>query len=213
MAILPKGQREQIMLLVVLAALGGAFAYWYLLYTPQRAAFELREQRVNSLVALNQRAKAELAKGNVSDLRRQLAEHQQNLELVRTLVPTGNEVPLLLEQVSTAARRVGLDLAAVDPQPVTQGDQYDTYRYNVAVIGGYHELAEFLTNVGTLTRIVLPTHLQLQLPPGQGQNQSAKNSRRRKGSAVLEARLQLQTYVARKTTSADAPPTAKTGAD
>ena len=70
----------------------------------------------------NQRAKAELAKGNVEQLRAEAAKLQENLEVMRQLVPTSNEVPALLEQVSTAARRVGLDLATVKPQPVIEGD-------------------------------------------------------------------------------------------
>jgi len=37
---------------------------------------------------------------------------------MRSLVPAGNEVPALLEQVSTAARRVGLEINYIEPEPV-----------------------------------------------------------------------------------------------
>ncbi len=201
MAILPKGQREQIMLSVMLVAFALVFAYWYYPYNQRAEKLEERRQHVEALVAINQRAKAELAKGNPADLRRQLAEYQQNLELVRTLVPTGNEVPALLEQVSTAARRVGLDIASVDPQAVTEGDQYDTHRYSMAVIGGYHELAEFFTNIGSLSRIVLPVNVSLQVRADNAR--ASSSTRRRPGSASIEARFQLQTYVARRALPAD----------
>lgn len=193
MGILPKGQREQLLLLVCLVSVGAIFAYWFYLYQPRAAAFAETQGNIDRLVQVNQRAKAELAKGNVNDLKRQLAEYQQNLELVRTLVPQGNEVPALLEQVSTSARRVGLDISSVDPQPVIQGEQYDTYRYNVAVVGGYHELGTFLANVGNLTRIVLPVNLTLSVPA------NAKIKKPSTRSAIVQATVQLQTYVARKT--------------
>src|SRR5688572_4741579 len=86
---------------------------------------------------------------------------QAELAVMRQLVPTSNEVPALLDQVSTAARRAGLELGAVEPEPVIVGDQFDTYRYRMALFGTYHEVAEFLTNVGSLGRIIAPINLQL----------------------------------------------------
>lgn len=200
MALLPRGQREQKMLLLALLPVVAAAAFWYFVYSPKSVELQAKQERLDAVVVLNQKAKSEMAKGNIGDLRRQLAEYRQNLELIRTLVPNGNEVPALLEQVSTAARRVGLDLASVDPQPVVEGEQYDTYRYGVAILGDYHDLAAFLTNVGSLTRIVLPVNLVLQAPSSA----AAVSSRKKPGEAVIEARFQLQTFVTRKA-DADMP--------
>ena len=194
MAIMPKGQREQVLLLLSVLAAGAIGAYHQLVYIPKGHELAQQQARADDLVVMNQRAKAELATGSVSELRRQLADYQQSLNLIRTLVPQSNEVPALLEQVSTAARRAGLDIASVDPQPVAAGDQYDTHRYTVAVLGSYHQLGEFLANVGGLTRIVLSTNLTLQAknaPP------PANASQVKRSGAAIEARLQLQTYVAR----------------
>ncbi|MFN2400191.1 MAG: type 4a pilus biogenesis protein PilO [Gemmatimonadaceae bacterium] len=194
MALLPRGQREQKMVLLALLPVVAAAAFWYFVYSPRSVELQAKQERLDAVVALNQKAKAEMAKGNIGDLRRQLAEYRQNLDLIRTLVPNGNEVPALLEQISTAARRVGLDLATVDPQPVVEGEQYDTYRYGVGILGDYHDLAAFLTNVGSLTRIVIPVNLVLQAP----NSTPAVISRKKQGEAVIEARFQLQTFVTRK---------------
>ena len=168
------------------------------MYSKTAADIDLRQQHADALVTMNQKAKMEVAKGNVNEIRRQLAEYQQNLMLIRSLVPTGNEVPSLLEQISTAARRVGLDVATVDPQPVVEGENYDTYRYTMSVVGGYHELAEFLANVGNLTRIVLPVNIALALP----NNSAALQAHKKEGEAAIEAKFQLQTFVT-KTPVAD----------
>jgi len=198
MAGLPKGQREQGLLLLCVAAIVAVVAYWNFVYSKNAADIELRQQHVASLVTMNQKAKMEVAKGNVNEIRRELAAYQQNLMLILSLVPTGNEVPSLLEQISTAARRVGLDVATVDPQPVVEGENYDTYRYTMSVVGGYHELAEFLANVGNLTRIVLPVNVALALP----NNAATVQAHRKEGEAAIEARFQLQTFVT-KAPSAD----------
>ena len=188
---MPKGQREQSLFLVCLVAVAAIGLYWYMVYQPRATALAEQQTQVDTLVALNEKAKVEMSRGSLPDIRRELAEYQQSLSLIRSLVPSGNEVPALLEQVSTAARRVGLDVASVDPQPVIPGSGYDTYRYGMSIIGGYHELAEFFTNVGSLSRIMLPMNVSLNV----SNNANAQKSRRSDDDAVIEARFQLQTFV------------------
>ena len=70
--------------------------------------------------------------------------YARELAVLRRLVPTENEVPALLESISSAARRAGLELSDVQPDGVINGDQFDTYRYKLGVTGPYHQVAEFL---------------------------------------------------------------------
>ena len=193
MALLPKNQRDQVMVLLVIVAVALVGLYYAYVWSPKADVLADLQSHVDSLDMSNQRAKAELAKGNVEQLRAEAAKLQENLEVMRQLVPTSNEVPALLEQVSTAARRVGLDLATVKPQPVIEGDQFDTYRYSVAVIGDYHALGEFLANVGSLTRIVAPVNLALSPFTGGAVDQRKKALKN--NNSVLDSRFELQTYV------------------
>lgn len=187
------GEREKKLVGVAAIAVMVAFAYWYFFHRPAAEKLDATKARVERLKTENDKAKAEVAKGRPEEIRAQLAQYQQNLALIRTLVPTSNEVPALLEQVSTAARRVGLDLAAVTPQPVIQGARYDTYRYNIDIVGNYHDLATFLTNVGSLTRIVAPMNVQLSQPS----NPAAAKARAQKDASVVDARFLIQTYVSK----------------
>jgi type IV pilus assembly protein PilO len=202
MALTPRTQRDKLMLVVILIAVVMVVAFWEFVYAPKTQELTQLRSHVESLQSSNQRAKAELAKGSVNDLRQQALRYQQNLQLMRQLVPTSNEVPALLEQISTAARRVDLDINTVTPEPVIDGDQFDTYRYKLTVIGGYHPLAEFLTNVGSLTRIVAPVNLDLETASGQ----EASGSRGKHGQAVLTSKFEIQTYVAKQTTTDDDMP-------
>jgi type IV pilus assembly protein PilO len=190
----PKSPRDLLYLFLCLVFFGGIFAYWTMAYSPREAELAAVQSHIGQLEQSNQRAKAELAKGSVNDLRAQALRYQQNLQLMRQLVPTTNEVPALLEQVSTAARRVNLELDGVSPEPVISGDQFDTYRYQISVIGDYHALAAFLTNVGSLTRIVAPVNLKLG-PLTNTSGPGAKSPTRNK--SVLSSKFEIQTYVAK----------------
>ena len=199
MALLPTSQRDQKMLLVCIAALGLAGAYWYMLWSPANTELDAVATHVEALKTVNQTAKSELAQGKTAQLRTETEHYAQDLEVMRELVPTANEVPVLLEQVSTAARRVGLDIADVQPLPRLNGDQYDAYTYRMNVKGTYQEIGDFLTTVGTLQRIVAPINVLLNPTPMQVRNHAPRTQ-------VVDARFEIQTYVARTA------PAAKPGA-
>lgn len=182
--------------MVLLGLLGviALFAYWHFYLSTASAQLVAVEQRVETLVANNERARLEIANGDPERLRAEAAAYRENLAAMRQLVPTSNEVPSLLEQVSTAARRVGLDLGRVEPEPVIPGDQFDTYRYKITVAGDYHALGAFLANVGSLTRIVAPVNVQLKPQARQGLAPGEQADRTRQ---MLDSEFQIQTYVAR----------------
>ena len=182
---------------VALGALAVALlgAYWYFLYKPKAAELTVMAVHVDSLNKRNQEARADIAQGSLQKLRAQAAEYDQSLKVMRQLVPRSNEVPALLEDISTAARRVGLDLATVEPMPVLAGEQFDTYRYKLAVIGGYHPVGQFLSNVGSLSRIIAPVTMAIRLHPSADRTKA----RARKGESLVDTEFQVQTYVARTT--------------
>ena len=194
MRLLPTNQRDQSMVLLGLMGFIAAFCYWHFLLAPASAQLAAAEEHVETLVALNERAKLELVRGDPQRLRAEADAYRENLAAMRQLVPTSNEVPALLEQVSTAARRVGLDLGRVEPEPVIAGDQFDTYRYKITVAGDYHALGAFLANVGSLTRIVAPVNVQLKPQPGPP---GLPGETRRAARQTLDSEFQIQTYVAR----------------
>lgn len=192
----PKNQRDQILALVAflgIAAIGGFYMY---VWGDKHTALNTLEARVDTLVAMNDSSRIEKSRGSLEKLQADADRLRGNLTVMRQLVPTGNEVPLLLEQVSSAARRAGLELADVQPEPIIRGTSFDAHRYRMAVIGDYHAVGEFLANVGGLTRIITPMNLTL-VPT------TARTVRRpRAGQQFLEARFQIQTYVAKTGTGA-----------
>ena len=195
-------KREQTLVGIGIGAVLLLGAYWYFLYKPKSAEMAVTQAHVDSLDKKNQQAKADIAQGSLQKLKAQTAEYDQSLKVMRQLVPRSNEVPALLEDISTAARRVGLDLATVEPMPVLPGEQFDTYRYKLAVIGGYHPVGQFLSNVGSLNRIIAPVTMAIKLHPVADKTKA----RVKKGESLIDTEFQVQTYVARSTPYA--PPNA-----
>ena len=181
--------RDRNMAIIGAMAVGLAVYYYSQMWGPKQEALDLTQARIDTLVEMNRRSKAELSQGKTAELRAEADVYAQDLEVMRRLVPTSNEVPALLEQVSTAARRVGLDIADVQPEPLLTGDQYDAYKYRLSMRGNYHQIGTLLANIGSLQRIVAPINLTLA-PSGPTDPKKGRVQ-------PLLALFEIQTYVAR----------------
>jgi type IV pilus assembly protein PilO len=136
-------------------------------------------------------AKRELARGTVEDLRKRLETYRGSLALLRRLVPERNEVPNLLDDISSRGKIRGVTLSQVVPLPVEPGPApFDTYKYNMSVIGRYDQIGAFLADVASLQRIIVPYAITVAAT----NNQAAKALGDTSG-ALLEAKFQVRTYV------------------
>ncbi|MGH7631214.1 MAG: type 4a pilus biogenesis protein PilO [Gemmatimonadales bacterium] len=137
------------------------------------------------------KAKAELARGTVEDLRKRLDGYRSSLALLRRLVPDRNEVPNLLDDISTRGKIRGVTLSQVVPLPVEPGPvPFDTYKYTLSVIGRYDQIGEWLADVASLQRIIVPQDISLAAA-----NQTAAKALGDTSGSLLEAKLQIRTYV------------------
>jgi type IV pilus assembly protein PilO len=153
---LPTDQRGQILaLLIVVAGTGGYFG-WTKVLAPQNERVAEAHRQTDSLQAIVDAAKRDLASGTVEDLRRKVEEYQGSLELMRRLVPERNEVPTLIDDISTKAKVRGVTLGKFDPLNPEPGSPFDTYRYRLEVYGHYDQIGEYLADIASLPRIVVP---------------------------------------------------------
>ena len=191
MALLPQNPRDQKLLIVAILSVGLAGVYQQLVWAPKHVELTTLAVRLDTLDSLNRVAKADVAKGTATKMKQEADAYARELAALRRLVPTQNEVPALLESISTAARRAGLEFSDVTPDGIVNGDQFDTYRYKLAVTGAYHQVAEFFTNIATLPRIVAPINVAMAPTNRQG-----GELRPRKNEQLLDVKFQVQTYVA-----------------
>lgn len=192
-------QRDQIMVVVCLASLGLGYVYYEYLWKPKNEQLTTLAARVDTLQTQNETARRDIARGTAAKLREEAELYGRLLGVMRQLVPLANEVPTLLDQISTAARRTGLELGAVTPLGVIPGEVFDTHRFNMTVTGPYHKIAEFLGNVGSLTRIVAPMNLSLRPSNRAGVRVNPREQR-------LDASFEVQTFVSKLGAAPPTPP-------
>src|SRR5213594_2724063 len=108
-------------------------------------------------------------RSSMEDLRRKVEEYSALLAVMRRLVPEKNEVPALIDDISTKANVRGVTIGRIEPQPVEAGPPFDTYRYRLEIIGHYDQLGESLSDIASLPRIIVPQDVILKAAAQQAQ--------------------------------------------
>ncbi|HSD31574.1 MAG TPA: type 4a pilus biogenesis protein PilO [Gemmatimonadales bacterium] len=209
---IPQDSRSQVMLLIIVACLAGGYFFWTKVQSPKQASIAATGREIDSLNAVVRKAKADLAGGSVESMRRSVERYRAALGLMRRLVPEQNEVPSLLENISNRAKVRGVQLGSFQPlspepgpplalafrEPGDTGKKkvgapaFDIYRYRLQVYGHYDQIGEFLADVSSLPRIMVPQALVLRAASQQTQKLVGDTL-----GALLEASFDLRTYVKR----------------
>lgn len=180
---LPKdpAKRNRLFLGVIALVLLGA--YWYFLHTGYAEEVETMERRVEQIEARNAQARARAPQSR--ELEERLVQFERHIVRLEQLVPRSEEVPQLLDQIHQRAEQVGVEIARFAPGPTTTGDHYNQRVFQMTVLGSYHNIGQFLAEVGSLPRIITATDLTL----------TTNNVRAGTMGPTLEAAFRIQTYV------------------
>lgn len=193
---IPKDQRSQLMLILVMLALGGGYAFYTYVHSPTQDQIDLQQKKYDSLTQAVDKAQADLATESVADLRRKADEYAADLVLMRQLVPEKNDVPNLLDDISNKMKIRGVTQQQFSPASVDRGSPFDTYQYKLSVFGHYDQLGEFFADIASMPRIVVPQNVSLK-PATQNVQKLLGDTL----GGLLQADLTLRTYV-----KAAAPP-------
>jgi type IV pilus assembly protein PilO len=112
-------------------------------------------------------------------------------------------VPALLDDISTRARVEDVDVTNLVPQTREPGALYDRTAYDMSVVGEYHSVGRFLADIASLSRIVTPVQLDIQLHTDPTRYPDLQ-------SPIL-ANFRIETYVLPDPNAAP-PPAAQPGA-
>ncbi len=93
-------------------------------------------------------------------------------------------MPQLLSDISERAQQVGVDLALVRPETEAIGPYYTRQTYEMGVTGRYHEVGLFLSEIGSLPRIITPIDLEVSAQRGADAVPDA-----------VQASFRIETYV------------------
>ncbi|HEY4319656.1 MAG TPA: type 4a pilus biogenesis protein PilO [Gemmatimonadales bacterium] len=135
-------------------------------------------------------ARRDIAKESVEDVKKRVANYRASLVLLRTLVPEQREVTNLLDDVTNRSRVRGVRMTGFQPVTPTPGPSpFNTYAYQFTVVGHYHQVAEFLTDIASLPRIMVPGDVKLVAANPQQARAFGDTT------AMLEAHFTVRTYV------------------
>jgi type IV pilus assembly protein PilO len=135
MGLMPETQRDKLMAILCVIFIGGVYAYYEYMHTKKEAQLETLQARVEKVEEANEIIRQEVARGTEKKLRQEADMYGRLLGVMRQLVPVANEVPTLLDQISTAARQAGLEIGEVTPLAPISGEVFDTHRYRMSVTG------------------------------------------------------------------------------
>lgn len=144
---------------VIILALATGLGIWQFVIKvelPELERAELQEQELRSSFEQKQRRAA-----NFDAYRNQLAEIERDFGTMLRRLPGRTDVEALLEDISQTALGSGLDEKIFDPSPEIPQDFYAELPIQLRYTGSYHELADFVSGVAALPRIVTLHDMQI----------------------------------------------------
>ena len=184
--------RDKMLLKWIIALFPLAFVviYWLNFRPKQQTDLQTVQVAVDSLRAAVDSARADLARGTVESLRERVADYEVTLNLMRQLVPTGDEVANLIDDISNRAKLRNVTVADLSPQGAEEEGVFRAARYRFVVLGHYDDIGGFLSDVASLPRIMVPRELTLVIAAGNVARAVSDTT-----GSMLQATFQLRTFV------------------
>ncbi|KFZ36212.1 pilus assembly protein PilP [Shewanella mangrovi] len=135
-------------ILAILVFVGG----YYFFVDDAWSSYEA-EQRKEAQLRQDFTAKYQLA-ANLELYRKQLVEMEAQFAELLKMLPSQNEMPGLLDDLTFVATDSGLKIRSIDWDAEIQREFYIEYPIRMSVEGGYHQLGQMVSGVAELPRIV-----------------------------------------------------------
>lgn len=153
---------------IVLAAVLGLGYYFHL----QDLQLQLEQHRSQEVTLKQQFSTKAFQAANLEAYKEQMAEMETSFGALLRQLPSDTEVPGLLEDITRTGLGSGLEFEEIKLQPEVAQQFYIELPINIKVIGGYHDLATFVSGVSSLPRIV--TLHDFEIVPEKGETATSK---------------------------------------
>lgn len=136
---------------IVFVAVIGLGVYWTIVKDkgPQLERVANEETTLHQVFENKQRKAA-----NYDAYKEQLAQMEQSFGTMLRQLPGETEIPSLIVDISQTGLAAGLQEKLFAPQPEVPKDFYAEKPIRISLSGGYHEIANFVSGVAALPRIV-----------------------------------------------------------
>ena len=156
---------------------------WWMFVSDRRdilAASEAKEQSLRSEFEDKQGRAA-----NLEPLKQQLAQMELMLQQMLRQLPSKNEMPDLIVDISQTALATGITNELFQPGAETGKEFYAEKPISLRMVGTYHQFGAFVSGVASLPRVVIMTMHDISLTPRAG----------KPGQLVLQGTVKTYRYL------------------
>ncbi len=141
----------QIGVFVLISAIAVGVFYYYV-ETPRQEAMAARRVELD---AINARiANGQAMARRLPEFRKEIAELEARLEVLKPILPTDRDAGDLLRRVQTLAVQSNLTILGFRPQAITLNEIHAEWPISLTLEGNYHNLGVFLDRVSKFPRII-----------------------------------------------------------
>lgn len=175
---------------VVVAMVAGA-GYWFFTQDKldQLDAARRTEQQLREEFVAKQRVMA-----NIEAYRAQIEQMQEALEAMLRQLPTGTEMPDLLEDISNTGKRNGLNFALFKPEAEQPKEFYAAKPISIRARATYHQFGAFVSSIAALSRIVTLENANLVSMEEAPAAPAPRGAAAKDANKPLQIEATLQTY-------------------
>lgn len=142
-------------------------AAYFLYWKGQWEQLEAHEQKEMKLRADFEKKIAKAV--NLPELQKQKEQVTQYVSILEKQLPSKAEMDALLSDINQAGVGRGLQFELFQPKQVVVRDYYAELPINIRLVGGFHELGHFTSDVANLPRIVTLNNVGLTRDEESGQ--------------------------------------------
>jgi type IV pilus assembly protein PilO len=183
-------ERQQALGVAIILAIAAGVAFWILWRSPRVAEQEQLQTQIDSLTRQVDAARQDLATGTVESIRQRSADFEVTLERMKELVPTGNDVATLIDEIANRARRNGVEIGQMGAPVDEIAEPFNIVRYRLTVVGHYNQVGVMMSDIAQLSRIMVPYELSLEAASDVTQRTLGDTT-----GALLQAEFNLRTFV------------------
>jgi len=149
LAKVPRAARFGAIVAVIAAVVAG---YYFMSYKEVRV--EIVQQRAQAEELQRKLNKVRVVASNLEDFEQEVAVLERELEQALKQLPNRKQFEDLLQDITTAGKKVGVSIQSIERRKEVVHDFYAEVPFKLEIEGGYHDIARFFERVSRMPRIV-----------------------------------------------------------
>jgi type IV pilus assembly protein PilO len=202
----PLAGKLALVVIIMAMVLGAGYYFFTKDQLMQLETVEAEEKKLRDEFVEKQRVAA-----NLEAFRAQLAQMEADLAVMLRQLPTGTEMPDLLDDVSNTGKKNGLEFELFKPEDEQPRDFYAAKPITIKAKANYHQFGAFVSGVAALSRIVTLENVTLTGVGGDARG-TAGGGQGKAEPVNIQATLQTYRYMEEGSAPAAASPQKGRGA-